>query len=126
MYGKWNQIGLLLVMGMVLGLGSGWSPAAEEKLEPGFARIFNGKDMTGWDGAPRLWKVVDGAIRGQTTPENPTKGNTFCLWRGGRLKNFVLKIKIAVCQKMRTVKSRILYVLYDLLDHTGYCFHIFQ
>ncbi len=96
MHGKWNQIGLLLAMGMVIGITNGRSQAAEEKLEPGFTRIFNGKDLTGWDGDPRLWKVVDGAIRGQTTPENPARGNTFCVWRGGRLKNFILKIKFRI------------------------------
>ncbi|HRT51732.1 MAG TPA: DUF1080 domain-containing protein [Anaerohalosphaeraceae bacterium] len=67
------------------------SAAVEE--DDGFESIFNGKDLTGWDGDPRFWSIVDGAIRGQTTAENPTQGNTFCVWRGGRLKNFVLKIK---------------------------------
>jgi 3-keto-disaccharide hydrolase len=96
MHERWNQIGLLLVIGMVIGITSGWSLAAEEKIEPGFTKIFNGKDMTDWDGDPRLWKVVDGVIRGETTPENPTKGNTFCVWRGGKLKNFILKIKFRI------------------------------
>ncbi len=58
-----------------------------------FESIFNGKDLTGWDGDPRFWSVADGVIRGQTTAENPTQGNTFAVWRGERLKNFVLKIK---------------------------------
>ncbi len=60
--------------------------------EQGFVKIFNGKDLTGWDGDPRLWSVVDGVIRGQTTPENPARGNTFLVWRAGKLKDFVLKI----------------------------------
>ncbi len=64
--------------------------------EPVEETIFNGKDLTGWDGDPRLWSVVDGAIRGQTTPENPARGNTFCIWRGGKLKNFILKIKFRI------------------------------
>jgi len=59
--------------------------------------IFNGKDLTGWDGDPRLWTVKDGVIRGQTTPEKQTKGNTFCVWRGGaRLKDFELKLKFRI------------------------------
>ncbi len=58
--------------------------------------IFNGKDLTGWDGDSRLWTVKDGVIRGQTTPENPTQGNTFCVWRGGRLKDFELKLKFKI------------------------------
>jgi hypothetical protein len=70
--------------------------ADQEGIETDFVQIFNGKDLTGWDGDPRLWSVKDGAIRGQTTEQNPAKGNTFCIWRGGKLKNFVLKIKFRI------------------------------
>ena len=55
-------------------------------------RIFNGQDLSGWDGDPRLWSVKDGALRGETTPENPTKGNTFIIWKGGRTKDFELRL----------------------------------
>jgi sugar phosphate isomerase/epimerase len=58
--------------------------------------IFNGKDLNGWDGDPRLWSVKDGVIRGETTKENPARGNTFIVWRGGKLKDFVLKIKFRI------------------------------
>ena len=68
-------------------------PAASD--EEGFMTIFDGKTLDGWDGDPRLWSVVDGAIRGQTTPENPARGNTFCVWRGGKLKDFVLRPAMA-------------------------------
>jgi len=52
--------------------------------------IFNGKDLTDWDGDPKFWSVKDGAITGQTTAENPTKGNTFLVWRSGTTKDFEL------------------------------------
>jgi len=58
--------------------------------------IFNGKDLAGWDGDPRLWTVKDGVIRGETTEKNPTKGNTFCIWRGGRLEDFELKLRFRI------------------------------
>jgi len=58
--------------------------------------IFNGKDLSGWDGDPRLWSVKDGVIRGQTTAEKPARGNTFLVWRGGKLKDFELKIKFRI------------------------------
>ena len=64
--------------------GAGGAGAAEA--------IFNGKDLTGWDGNPQFWSVQDGAITGMTTKENPTKGNTFCVWRGGVLKDFELRM----------------------------------
>ena len=54
--------------------------------------LFNGKDLTGWDGDPRFWSVQDGAITGITTKEKPTPGNTFIIWRGGTLKDFELRL----------------------------------
>lgn len=54
-------------------------------------QLFNGKDLTGWDGDPRLWSVKDGAIRGQTTAENPAQGNTFLIWKDGQTKDFELR-----------------------------------
>ncbi len=63
--------------------------------------IFNGKDLSGWDGDPRLWSVKDGVIHGETTPEKPARGNTFLIWRdgkplGGKLKDFELKLKFRI------------------------------
>ncbi len=30
--------------------------------EEGFVSIFNGRDLTGWDGKPGWWRVEDGAL----------------------------------------------------------------
>ena len=84
-----------LVLGMAVWVGAAAGAAADEA-EEGFVSIFNGKDLTGWDGDPRLWSVKDGVIRGETTEENPAKGNTFCIWKDGKLKDFVLKIKFRI------------------------------
>jgi sugar phosphate isomerase/epimerase len=69
---------------------------ASELDETDWKWIFNGKDLTGWDGDPRLWSVKEGVIRGETTTENPARGNTFCVWRGGKLKDFELKLKFRI------------------------------
>jgi uncharacterized protein (TIGR03067 family) len=68
--------------------------AAED--EPGFKSIFNGKDLSGWDGNPKLWSVKDGAILGQTTPENPLKGNTFLIWTNGEVGDFELRCSFKI------------------------------
>src|SRR5262245_42426863 len=49
------------------------APAAES----GFTDLFNGKDLSGWEGMPGFWSVRDGAITGQTTAERTLKANTF-------------------------------------------------
>jgi len=66
-------------------------PAAQ-KSEAAGEQLFNGRDLTGWDGDPRLWSVRDGAIRGETTKENPAKGNTFLIWKGGTVGDFELRL----------------------------------
>ena len=63
---------------------------------PGMEKIFNGKDLTNWDGDPKLWSVKDGAIVGVTTKENPAKGNTFIIWKGGELKDFELRLSARI------------------------------
>jgi hypothetical protein len=62
----------------------------------GFVRIFDGKTLEGWDGNPDFWSVKDGAIHGETTKEKPARGNTFCIWRGGMLEDYELKITFRI------------------------------
>jgi hypothetical protein len=67
--------------------------SAKEDAEEGFRPIFDGKTLENWDGNPKFWRVEDGTIVGQTTAENPTPGNTFLIWRGGRPADFVLRFE---------------------------------
>jgi hypothetical protein len=60
--------------------------------ESGMEKIFNGKDLTGWDGDPRLWTVKDGVIHGETTAEKKAQGNTFLICKKGVLKDFELRL----------------------------------
>ena len=62
--------------------------------QDGFKPLFNGKDLTGWDGNPELWKVENGEIVGTTTGPEQLAYNQFLIWRGGVVKNFELKAKI--------------------------------
>jgi hypothetical protein len=78
----------VLLFGIVALLAFGASLNAQDS----FKSIFNGKDLDGWDGRPGFWKVQDGYIRGQTTKDNKAPGNTFLIWRAGKLKDFELKI----------------------------------
>lgn len=58
--------------------------------------LFDGKTLDGWDGDPKFWSVEDGAITGKTTPDNPTPGNTFLIWRKGELEDFELHLKFRI------------------------------
>ncbi|MGE3775902.1 MAG: family 16 glycoside hydrolase, partial [Pirellulaceae bacterium] len=68
-------------------------PGNNVPAEPaGMRALFNGSDLTGWDGDPRLWSVKDGVLHGETTEEKPAKGNTFLIWKDGKIKDFDLRL----------------------------------
>jgi hypothetical protein len=64
----------------------------------GFTAIFDGKTLDHWDGEPGFWRVEDGAIVGQTTPEKQLKLNTFLIWRGGTTADFEFKAEFRVTE----------------------------
>ena len=64
-------------------------PAAGD--EPGFVSLFDGKTLNGWEGNPKYWRVEDGVMVGEITPETIIKSNTFIIWKGGAPADFELK-----------------------------------
>jgi hypothetical protein len=59
-------------------------PAAGD--EVGYEPIFDGKTLNGWEGDPKYWRVENGALVGEVTPETLLKTNSFIIWRGGSPK----------------------------------------
>jgi hypothetical protein len=84
-----SRIVRVVLMAALVGMAGSAGAEAPE----GFKSLFNGKDLTGWDGNKDLWSVQDGAITGETTKEKPTKGNTFLIWKDGTLQDFELRVK---------------------------------
>jgi hypothetical protein len=67
-------------------------PLPQEGDDPGFQPIFDGKTLTGWEGDPKYWRAENGSLVGEITPATVIKSNTFIIWRGGRPKDFDLKL----------------------------------
>lgn len=65
--------------------------SAAAEIEKGFSSMFNGKDLTGWEGLPGAWGVADGAITAESTPEKPCKAAHYLMWRGGKPGDFELR-----------------------------------
>jgi hypothetical protein len=57
--------------------------------------MFDGRTLDGWDGNPKFWRVEDGAIVGESTPEKPS-GNSYIVYRKLQAKDFTLKFEIKV------------------------------
>lgn len=91
MSNRWNFV-LLLICTISLGLTA--APGVEAN--DGFETIFDGKSLDGWDGDPKFWRIEDGTLTGQTTADNPTKGNTFLVWRKGHVDDFELLVKFRI------------------------------
>ena len=105
-----NTLLIVIVSGIVAtlsaqdrGQGRGRGGQAPRGAEPlvmddrtGFESIFDGSTLKGWDGDSAFWRVENGAIVGQSTPENAVKQNTFLIWRGGEPRNFELKVQFRI------------------------------
>jgi len=73
-----------------------WLPGAgspADEAEEGLKPLFDGRTLTGWDGDPEVWRVEDGMIVGESTPEKPLKRNTFLIWRLGEVDDFELRFE---------------------------------
>ena len=90
-----NRFAILCSLALVASLLAARAASAADD-ESGFKPIFNGQNLDGWDGNPKFWSVQDGALIGRTTAENPTKGNTFIIWRQAPLDDFVLRLKYKI------------------------------
>ena len=67
-------------------------PSALEGDEHGFQPIFDGKSLNGWEGDQKYWRVENGSLVGEITADTVLKSNTFIVWRGGRPRDFDLKL----------------------------------
>jgi hypothetical protein len=64
--------------------------------EQGFTSMFNGKDLTGWEGKEGWWYVEDGTITSQSTPEKPCTKCNYLMWRGGKPGDFELRLRYRI------------------------------
>jgi len=58
--------------------------------------LFNGKDLTGWDGAPGWWRVEDGALTSESTAQKPCTKCNYLIWKGGQPGDFELTAEFRI------------------------------
>lgn len=71
---KAMSVAVLMLLRMVL---------AANAAEPEFRSLFNGKDLTGWDGEAELWRVKDGVIEGGHPDAGPIDHSSWLILRDG-------------------------------------------
>ncbi|MCK4959868.1 MAG: DUF1080 domain-containing protein [Planctomycetes bacterium] len=83
----------VLVLTLVLIAATHFSCVPEEE---SFVSMFNGKDLTGWEGKPGGWWVEDGAITSQSTEEEPCVKHHYLFWEDGEPADFILRFKYRI------------------------------
>ncbi len=66
-----------------------WAVACTSPADPA-SELFNGRDLSGWEGDESLWLVEDGAIVGRS----PGIGENVFLATTGSYENFVLRMQV--------------------------------
>jgi hypothetical protein len=64
--------------------------ATVQHSEDGFKNMFDGKTLDGWKGDKMVWRVENGVIIGETTPEHLIKSNTFLIYEKEQPADFEL------------------------------------
>ena len=55
--------------------------------------LFNGEDLSGWDGDSNLWKVDNGAITGYVEEGANIENHSYLIWQGHKVRDFELSLR---------------------------------
>jgi hypothetical protein len=86
----------IVSLGLMMGGCNSASSSGSSADKDGFVQIFDGKTLNGWEGDTAYWRVEDGKLVGQVTPEKPLTTNTFVVWQGGEPGDFELKAEFRI------------------------------
>lgn len=85
----------ILTVLLIFGIFAG---CQNKKTDDGFAPIFDGKSLNGWKGDSLYWRVENGILTGEITPETILSRNSFLVWQNGAPENFELKLEYRISQ----------------------------
>jgi hypothetical protein len=87
-----RSISIVVVMSTLAAWGAEPGQSGSSPISTGEkgASLFNGKDLSGWEGAPGWWTVEDGALTSQSTKEKACKACNYLVWKGGQPADFEL------------------------------------
>ncbi|WP_170982832.1 3-keto-disaccharide hydrolase [Dyadobacter frigoris] len=93
---RFAAVGAALVAAQFLAIQN---QAIAQKKEKGFVQIFDGKTLKGWEGDTKYWRVENGNLVGEITPETLLKTNSFIIWKNGEPGDFELKGSFKITEK---------------------------
>ncbi len=92
------QLKKVQIAGMLLATLALGTTACAQKSKDGFKSIFNGKSLKGWEGDANYWRVENGNLVGEITPDKTLKNNSFIIWNGGQPGDFELKASFKITE----------------------------
>ena len=103
MIGRSDWLPLLLVSSaMVLMVGYARTSSSDE---PKIVSLFNGTDLSGWQGDPRFWTVHDGVLVGRSPDSTPLTRDAVLFW-SGHLRDFDLRLAVRVVSGRAGIQYR--------------------
>jgi len=94
---RFSTAAILVVSLVAFGTFAADKPESSSKVElpkpdaDGFIAIFNGNDLSGWEGLEDYWSVKDGVISGHETKDKSKQ--TFLVFTALKLSDFELRCK---------------------------------
>ncbi|MCV9386662.1 3-keto-disaccharide hydrolase [Reichenbachiella ulvae] len=85
---------LLMIWGLVLGCTS----SELDQRQRSFVKIFDGRSLDGWKGDSTYWRVENGNLVGEVTPETILEANSFVIWQGGQPEDFELMLEYRISE----------------------------
>lgn len=110
---------------LILLAGYCFAADAPPASESDFKTIFNGKDLTGWQGDPVVWSVKDGAIHSKVMGDPGGKAQSSILaWNEGNVDDFELRFSCRFVDRSPAAAGNlnVKYRVADNPDGTGYWF----
>src|SRR5688572_28344461 len=89
-----NFANTALLIGTLLMTTCYTSSLAQSKGE--YVQLFDGKSLKGWEGDANYWRVENGCLVGEITPDKLLKSNSFIIWQGGQPSDFELIVECRI------------------------------
>lgn len=86
-----NFVIAVVVLALLAGLAANAKPV-EESPEGDFISMFNGKDLTEWEGASGWWEVRDGILVGESTLAKPCQRSHYLYWKTEEPGDFEMRV----------------------------------
>src|SRR5215211_3200013 len=87
---------LLLISCVYIGTGCSSSRRIAKSSDNGFVHLLNDASLKEWEYDSTYWRMENGVLVGEVTPQTILKRNSFIIWNGGQPGDFELKTEYRV------------------------------